>query len=220
MELTKRIRIFGRTKALEGEIDDFLDNLSESGMLFKHAIEIYLRAGATDEFEEKLKHVNTLESDADKLRRSIERQLYAHTLIPESRGDVLGLIENLDSIINLMEGSLWSFSIETPDIPEEFHTDFKELATMSVHAVEHVVMASRAFFTNVEDANNHTHKVMFYEKESDKISTKLKRAIFGSELELARKAHVRNFVEHVDNVADSAEDVADRLAIYVIKRTV
>lgn len=220
MEFGKKIRIFGKAKALEGEIEDFLDKISTCALIFKHAIDIYLRDGASSEFDEKLAHVNSQESEADELRRKIERQLYAHTLIPESRGDVLGLIENLDSVMNLMEGALWNFSIETPKISDEFHNDFKSLTEMSVLSVEHLVTASRAFFVNVADANNHTHKVMFYEKETDKISTKLKRAIFASDMDLAHKAHVRNFVEHIDNVADASEDVADRLAIYIIKRTV
>jgi len=60
---------------------------------------------------------------------------------------------------------------------------------------------------------------MFFEKEADKVSTKLKQAIFSSDMDLSHKMHLRNFVEHIDNVADWAEDVADRLAIYVIKRT-
>ncbi len=220
MELSSSIRLFRRTKALEGDIDAFLDKLSESTLVFKHALATYFREGASDAFEERLKHVNALESQADRLRRDIEQELYLHTLIPESRGDVLGLIENLDSIINLLEGTLWSFSIEKPEIPEPYHADYLALAEMSSLAVEHVVMASRSFFTKVEDVSNHTHKVMFYEKETDKISTNLKRAIFESSLDLAHKAHLRNFVEHIDNAADSAEDVADRLAIYVIKRTV
>ncbi len=220
MEFSKNIRIFGRAKSLELEIEDFLDKISTSSLIFKHAIDIYLNDGATEEFNEKLAHVNTMESEADHLRRNIEHQLYAYTLIPESRGDVLGLIENLDNIINMLEGALWNFSIETPDIDEEFHQDFRTLTEMSILAVEHLISASRAFFTNLADANNHTHKVMFYEKETDKISTKLKRSIFASDMDLAHKAHVRNFVEHIDNVADCSEDVADRLAIYIIKRTV
>ena len=46
------------------------------------------------------------------------------------------------------------------------------------------------------------------------------RKIFDSDLELARKWHLRHFVEMIDNIADHSEDVADRLAIYTIKRTV
>ncbi len=211
---------FRRTKSLENEIDSFLDKLSESGLLFKRAVQIYLDDGCTQEFEAQLQAVNRLESEADKLRRTIETQLYAQTLIPESRGDVLGLLENLDTVLNYCEGGLWGFAIEKPDIPAEFHADFATLCEQSVLAVESIVLASRAFFRNIEAVGDHMHKVMFYEKEADKVSTKLKKAIFASDLPLAHKAHLRNFVEHIDNLADHSEDVADRLAIYTIKRTV
>ena len=220
MELTSSIRLFGRTKALESEIDEFMNKLSESAMVFESAIAVYLKASANDEFESKLLQVNRLESEADKLRRSIERQLYQHTLIPESRGDVLGLIENLDNIINSLEGTLWNFSIETPVIPVQLHENYLALSKTAVQAVEQLVRASRSFFSNIDDSANYTHKVMFYEKETDKISTSLKRAIFAEDIDLAHKMHLRNFVEYIDNIADSSEDVVDRLAIYIIKRTV
>jgi predicted phosphate transport protein (TIGR00153 family) len=220
MELTKSISLFRRTRALEGEIDDFLDKLSQCSLLYKIAIKVYLTEGCTEEFEQKLQDVNKLESDADHLRRAVETQLYAQTLIPESRGDVLGLIENLDELLNLYEGSLWAFSIEKPDIPEEYHSDFEALTDFAVESVESLVLASRAFFRNIDAVGDHNHKVMFYEKEADKVSTKLKKAIFGSDLKLSQKSHLRNFVEHIDNVPDWAEDVSDRLAIYAIKRTI
>ena len=216
----KNLTLFRRTKALEAQIDEFLDKLSQSALVFRRAVEIYLAEGATAEFDEKLVQVNDLESQADKLRRSVETQLYAETLIPESRGDVLGLIENLDSVINLCEGGLWAFSIETPDIPEEFHADYRALTEQVINTVESLVLGSRAFFRNIEAVHDHMHKVMFYEKEADKLSTKLKKAIFATDLPLSHKAHLRNFVVHIDNLANKSEDVADRLAIYTIKRTV
>ena len=143
----------------------------------------------------------------------METQLYAQTLIPESRGDVLGLLENLDSVINSIEAALWSFSIESPEIPAEYNDDFASLADKVTSAAESLVLASRAFFRNIEAVSDHNHKVMFFEKEADKMGTKLKRAIFASDLPLSRKAQLRNFVEIIDNVAD-------RLSIYTIKRTV
>ena len=216
----KNITLFRRTKVLEMEIDEFLDKLSQSALVFKHAISVYMANGASDEFEDKLRHINDLESSADVLRRTIETQLYSQTLIPDSRGDVLGLLENLDSVLNQFEGALWGFSIETPDILEEYRADYQTLANLAVDSVESLVLASRAFFRNIEAVGDHMHKVLFFEKEADKVGTKLKRAIFGSDLPLSHKAHLRNFVEHIDNVADMAEDVADRLAIYTIKRTV
>jgi len=212
--------LFRRTKALESEIDDFLDKVSQSALLFKHAVRIYLSAGCSEEFTDKLRQVNEWESVADGLRRGIEKQLYSQTLIPESRGDVLGLLENLDSVVNLFEGTLWALSIETPEIPAEFRDDFETLTDMSVLAVEALVLAARAFFRNIQAVGDHNHKVMFYEKEADKVGSKLKREIFGSDLSLSHKMHLRSFVEHIDEVADRSEDVADRLAIYTIKRSI
>lgn len=217
--LAKGFPLFRQSRELESEIDSFLDKLSESALVFRRAVQCYMAAGANGEFETKLMHVNSLESSADDLRRGIETKLYKHMLIPESRGDVLGLLENLDSVINLFEGTLWAFSIEQPEIPASHHADYNTLSEEAVAAVEALVLASRAFFRNIDAVSDHMHKVLFHEKEADKISTGLKRAIFGSDLPLANKAHLRNFVEHIDNVADRAEDVADRLAIYTIKRT-
>ena len=94
------------------------------------------------------------------------------------------------------------------------------MITFVVEAVEAVTQASRAFFRNIDAVGDHNHKVMFYEKEADKKSTKLKRKIFLSNIDLAHKTHLRHFVENIDSVADWAEDVADRLTIYVIKRTI
>lgn len=125
--IAKQLSVFRRTKALEREIDEFMDNLSQSGLAFQRAVRIFLAEGRSTEFEEKLSQVNELESRTDDLRRSIELQLYTQTLIPESRGDVLGLLENLDSILNLFEGTLWGFSIENPEIPSELHVFIRRL---------------------------------------------------------------------------------------------
>lgn len=219
MELIKKFPLFRQIRAVEGEIEEFLDRLSECALAFKQAIRVYMAEGATEDFEDKLTQVNQLESRADDLRRSVERALYAHTLIPDARGDVLGLIENLDSILNLFEGALWHFSIETPEVPDEFRSAYDGLAEEAVLSVESLVLASRAFFRNIDAVGDHMHKVMFHEKEADRLSTKLKRAIFAADLPLSNQAHLRDFVEHIDNIADRAEDVGDRLAIYAIKRT-
>ncbi|MDH3580989.1 MAG: DUF47 family protein [Hyphomicrobiales bacterium] len=216
----EKLRLFGRTRDLEGQIDVFLDKISESAVIFKLAVQVYLKEGPNGEFGEKLNAVNAMESEADTLRRDIEKALYTYTLIPDSRGDVLGLIETLDQIMGLFEGALWAFDIEQPDIPEEFRPGFEKLADMVVEAVDALVLGARSFFRTPAAVADYNHKVMLYEKEADKISTRLKKEIFGSDIELAHKTHLRNFVEHIDNVADWAEDVSDRLAIYAIKRTV
>ena len=141
--MAKELALFRRTKALENEIDEFLNKISEGALAFQIGVQIYMGQGRTAAFEEKLDHLNTLEGMADHLRRSIETKLYSQTLIPESRGDVLGLLETLDSVLNLMEGALWAFFIERPEIPESFRSDFTDLDRKSTRLNSSHSRASR-----------------------------------------------------------------------------
>jgi len=204
---------------IEKQIDDFLDQVSESGLLFKSGIDAYLK-NKIEAFEKKLESIIETEHHGDALRRSLEEQLYTQTLIPESRGDVLSLLESMDSLLDRFKGAMWRFDIECPVIGDEFHEDFVELINSVVEAVEAIVRSSRAFFKDISAVADHMHKVSYWETESDKISTRLQRNIFRQkELRLSHRMQLRDFVRHIDKIADRAEDVADHLSIFVIKRS-
>jgi predicted phosphate transport protein (TIGR00153 family) len=213
------VNILKKKLGIEKQIDDFLDQVSESGLLFKSGVEAYLR-GNLKVFGETIESIAKTEHRGDALRRSLEEQLYVRTLIPESRGDVLALLESMDSLLDRFKGAMWRFDIERPDICSEFHEDFKELIDSVVEAVEAIVRSSRAFFKDISAVADHMHKVSYWETESDKISTRLQRSIFRrEELRLSHRMQLRDFVRHVDKIADRAEDVADHLSIFVIKRS-
>jgi len=216
---SKTPTLFGRTRGLERQIEEFLDSVSEAGMIFRRALKVYLRDGASDEFDATIDDISAVETQADDLRRSVEAQLYEQTLIPDLRADVLSLLEDLDWQIGIYQSNCYRFSIEKPDIPAQYHRDFLDLAEAAVTCTDCLVMAARAFFRNIDAVRDHNHKVIFYETEADKICTRLKRAVFDSDLPLERKMHLRYFVERVDDAANAAEDAADELAIYTIKRS-
>ncbi len=213
------IPLFGRSRQLERQVDNFLDIANQAALVFPAGIEYFL-AGREHDFEDMIKRVTALEAEADHLRRDVETELYTHTLIPESRGDVLALLENTDQVINSCKDTLKQFEIEIPDIPEEFHYSYNQLAQKSAASMEALVRAVRAFFKAPMSVGDYLHKVHYFERESDRIAEDLKRAIFRSELDLARKSHLRYFAFHIEQLADLAENVADRLAIYTIKRSV
>ncbi len=212
--------LFSSTRLLENQIDEFLDKVSEAGMVFGRAISVYLNQGASEEFNGFLNQAADIERRGDELRRTIESELYVRTLIPDLRADVLALLEGMDHLVNVYEGDMFRLSIQSPDIPSEFHAGYMELTETVISCVDSVVLAARAFFRDIETVRDHSSKTIFLETEADKISTKLQRAIFGSELPLERKMHLRYFVERIDELANSAEDVADALQIYTIKRRV
>ncbi len=212
--------LFKSTRELEAKIDEFLDKVAEGSLFFQEGVAAYL-AGRRADFEEKIEAINLHESQADKLSREVETRLYSNSLIPEHRGDVLGLLENTDNIIDRAKISLYQFAVEEPVIPDQFHGGFNQLAEASCRAGEAAVKAARAFFRDVQAVKDHLFKVHHYESEADQLSDTLKREIFRSaQLDLAHKTQLRYFAHNVEKVSDEAEAVANRLGIYTIKRTI
>ena len=64
-------RILKRKLEIGKRIDDFLDNVSESGLLFKLGVDSYLK-GNVESFEKKLEDITHTENQGDSLLRSLE----------------------------------------------------------------------------------------------------------------------------------------------------
>jgi hypothetical protein len=206
---------------LETEIDSYLDRVNTAGLLFLEGIKAYIE-GKTEYFEKKYIEISDIESEADEKRREIKQKLYTYMLIPESRGDVLGLLENIDDIVDICEKVLEQFSIETPEIPEFLKSDFLKLAELSSKSVEELVKGTQVFFRQVNMVSNYVNKVHFYEHEADDVEEQLKRKVFASaEIEkFSHKVHMRYFTEKIAAVSDVAESVCERLSVYAIKRRI
>lgn len=211
--------IFKATRDLVMKIDSFIDLVNESVLHFEEGLKLYL-AGSEEEFNERLAVIKNLEGRADELRRDIEAQLYVQTLIPESRGDVLEVLENMDDIIDFSKSIMFDFCVERPEIPAELHERMRKLAETAVDSTQALVQSARSFFYDVNTVKDHLHKVKFFENESDYISEKAKREIFQMDISLERKLHLKNFVVSIDSISDIAEDISNRLSIATMKRIV
>ncbi|MBU8871976.1 MAG: DUF47 family protein [Gemmatimonadales bacterium] len=213
------MKLFKSSRVLETQIDEFLDTVVEGTLVYREGVRAYLQ-GSESIFESKLKAIDAMEKKADRISSEVETHLYSHSLIPEHRGDVLGLLENTDNIIDTAKASLNQFSVEHPVIPVELQELFALLVDAGYHAVEAAIISARAFFRDVGSVKDNLFKVHHFEKEADEISRNLMRAIFDMDLDLARQTQLRYFAHNVEKVSDRAEEVADRLAIYAIKRTI
>lgn len=206
-----------KTITLETEIDAYLDLVIKGGLVFKQGIKCYLD-GQMDAFDGFMAELRSIEENADDLRRNIEINLYARTLIPESRGDVLGLLESCDKALNITRDTLLEFSVEIPGIASSLHQDFLDIADSAIACLENTVAGIRSYFTNIGAVRDYVNKVQFYKKVTNKIAEKIKRTIFREEKDLAMKIHMRYFTFHIERIAEESEDVCDRLSIAAIKR--
>ncbi len=213
--------LFSRAKTVESNIDKYIDNIIKTGLIFDLGINHYFNENR-ESFEEKVKEIEIIESESDDIRREIKHTLYKDLLIPESRGDVLGLLENLDDMINTAKKVLVRFSIEKPIIWPELKDDFIELSENSTKCVKEIASATRAFFREPNTVPDYLVTVHYLEHEADKIEERIMRKSFeGSFItNFSEKVHMRYFAEKISLLADEAESVADRLDIYTIKRTI
>ncbi|MGB5632795.1 MAG: DUF47 family protein [Waterburya sp.] len=216
--------LFGKTKLLEGQIDEFLDKVAEGAIYFERGITAYLAEGAISETcEDKLSQILALKERCKDLRRSIVNVLYSEMLIPDFRADILRLLTDLFSLLDAMGNNFQGLMIEYTEVPEtEQPVDekrFLELVQVVVKSVEAVIVAARTFFRDPKSVRDHIYQVRVYESEADKITLSLKKKIFSTNLKFSEKINLRDTVDAIDAIADQAEDVADELNIYAIQRT-
>ena len=213
--------MFGRKKSIKliEDIDRYFDLIDQSLLVFKEGVRNYLYSNPAG-FNDNLKKMSALDSEADVLRREIENALYTQTALVRSRGDIMRLFEKIRSITDMLNDSLFQFEIETPFIPSELNPEFMKLTEFSTLAVESVVTAAKAYFKAPETVQDKINRAYFYEKEAVKYAQTIKRTVFHNmqALKLSEKFHLRYFALHIENISKAAENVADQLAVMAIRR--
>ncbi len=211
----------GKTKILENEIESILGKIQNINQMAFDSITEYLN-NDMDHFQKHVEGVRSLEKEVDDLRISIEHSLYGGMLIPESRGDILGILESLDDVADSAKEITVSLDIERPEFPEFLKTGFLKMAQMSRDSIDELVQAVNLFFTNSDLTGRFIQKVNYYEHEIDLMEEDLKRQVFSSpELDwLSHKIHLRYFIELLAQLSDEAESVCQRLILSTMKRSI
>jgi hypothetical protein len=202
-------------------IEQFLSLIDQGSLIFKDGVRNYL-LGNRENFEDNLKTLSNLSSEADIKKREIENILYTQSLMPQLRGDILKLLEELNNIIDLAKTNLFEFDVEVPFIPSELNQDLIKLTELSVLAIDSLIPAARDYFTNPDSVKEKLHRVYLYEKETDKLASSIKRRVFQTipQLKLSEKFHLRYFTLHIEILSDVAKNAADLLSIMALKRAI
>ena len=85
--------LFGKTRFLQGLIDEFIDKITEGTIYMEMGVKAYLEAGkASAACEENLRQIVGTKEHCAELRRRILTLLYTEMLIPDARGDAGGAL--------------------------------------------------------------------------------------------------------------------------------
>ena len=210
--------LFGKKNKVYEMIEKYLALVWESIEYFRKTIEIYFEKGLAREFKEMIESTHLSESLADDIRRDMELTLYEKSLIPESRGDILGLIEATDKVLNKAQSVLYQIETESLHIPDELKDDFLRLVNTNISAYESAIEGFKTLFTNINNVRDKVKEVDKKESSSDRMERDFIRKIFLSNYDIGQKILLKELVIEVGSISDMSEDVTDRLSIVAAKR--
>lgn len=187
---------------------------------FVRAMNLYLEQGLCDEFSYLCEQTHKLESQADDIRRDIEFQLYSKALLPESRGDIFGVLETIDRVINKAESVLFQIQLENISLPGEMKGHIIRMTTITDECLQLVYDAASRCFDRNADIIGLADLIDEKESRCDHAEREAMRTIFNSDMEWHLRFQLKNLVSELGNITDRSEEVSDRLVITSIKRRV
>jgi predicted phosphate transport protein (TIGR00153 family) len=211
--------LWNKEKSIIDKIKAYLDQVDRCRNRFRVSIEKLVLEPGNEENQAIVEEVHRSESKADDLRRTIELQLYERALIPESRGDVLGLLETMDAIPGMFQSLCYQLLLEKITFPEQFRERFLHLVDVNVKSYDLVREAVLGLFYS-KDVKAQTDLVDAAESDSDHMERDLIRDIFSSKLDKADKMLLKDIVVYTGDISDQAETVKDRLILAIVKRKI
>ena len=167
--------------------------------------------------------VDRAESEADLIRREIQKTLYAGAYLPRLREDIFHLVDQVDRIADTAESCSDFFTIQHPEIPPEYKDAFRELIQMTLGNFEPFRQAMRVYFKpkgKLDEVLEYCEEASKMESLVDRQEEILSTQIFSSNLDLAHKMHLQGCVKKITHLSDCTEDAADLLMRVAIKSVV
>jgi uncharacterized protein len=210
-----------KQETVEKMMAQYFDRCDTCFELFEKAFSTYVANGHGASFEAAVQKAHEAESAADDQRREIELTLYGKALLPESRGDLLGLLEAFDKLPNMAETVLFVILCQKTVIPQGLLDLYKKLVELNLQAYFLTRKAVDELLHNPRATLHTTKDVDEKESESDRLERKIIRSIFEQQdLSPGMQLLLKEIVLLIGKISDRAETVADRIGIIAIKRQI
>lgn len=212
--------LFKKEQQVEQLIYQYLDNLKMAQDNFLKAMNVYFEKGFCEDFDFLIEQTHKVESKADDTRYEIETMMYAKALIPESRGDILGLLEAIDQIPGLFELILYMIQTQRLSTPDFLVPDMKELIRVSLECCDLLIKEVEALFRKSGDIRSLVSTIDNNESHCDHIERRIITRIFDSDLEPFQKLQLKDMVIQLGEISDQTDRVSRRVHIISTKRRV
>ena len=207
-----------KSREIEAAVEGYLQQVEACLASFDTAMAVFFAQPPGEQFGLLVAETSRAESRADAKRREIETAMYGRALIPESRGDVLGMLESIDLLPNQAEDALQQIWLQGLTVPEQYVEQVRQLVGINCRAVALLCDAARMIFADISQVTDLADKISAVEAESDHLERRLIKAVFDGGGDKADKILLKGIIEQISAISDRAENAADRLRIVAVKR--
>ena len=209
-----------KQKKIESQLAQYRRAVMRCLVVFNSGIKQYCQTSDRASLQKVFNEVHYAESQADDIRREIEVMMYSKALFPESRGDILGLLEAMDRVPNQAESAVRAILIQHVIIPKSFASKLLQIVQLCDQCVSEMLDSTEKLFTDITNATVMVGKIDEIESQVDHIEADLIEEVFASQMDSFDKILLRDIIKHVAQISDRAENVGDRIRIIAAKRRV
>jgi predicted phosphate transport protein (TIGR00153 family) len=212
--------LFKKENQLDTLILQYLENLTRTQEHFVKAMETCLDEGVCGQFSFLIDQTHKFESKADEIREEVNLLMYSRALIPESREDIMNLLEHMDVIPRIFELILHLIRTQKLKIPPFIEAETKDLIRISVESCELMIKQVELMLKNKEGIRVLLATIDHNESHCDHIERSLMIKVFDSDLETCAKLQLKELIIAMGEISDQADRVSKRVNIMTLKRRV
>jgi predicted phosphate transport protein (TIGR00153 family) len=211
---------FKKQRQIESLIFAYLDQLRMSQKHFYDGLTICIERGARGDFDFQTDMTHKFESKADDTREEIKELMYGKALLPESRGDIMELLEAMDMVPRLFELVLYMIKTQNLDIPDFIVSDVKELLDVSLESCDLMAKQVETLFKRRKGIRALVSTIDYNESHCDHIERRIITKIFQSDIDPFQKLQLKEMVVSLGEISDQADRISKLVNIINIKRRV
>jgi predicted phosphate transport protein (TIGR00153 family) len=197
--------------------------VKESLDIFNKALEHNLSKGIDESFEKFSTEIDQKRQECDAIHAQIERNLFSHSLLPETREDIVELIEIMDKIPSKCESLVYMMEDQRTEIIPAIKDEIIELMKVTFEAFDLTIKAMEDCFDTMRHVQQLVRKIDGCANIGKNIQRKMIQIIFSKEeltthpgAQLAQK----EIVTETGEILALCKTISERLIITAIKRKI
>jgi predicted phosphate transport protein (TIGR00153 family) len=212
--------LFRKQRQVQILVRRYLEHLCTVQHTFAQAINRYLDGDAGDDFMNLVEEAHRYESKADDVREEIKTLMYSKVLLPESRGDIMGLLESVDYVPHILEIILNIIRTQKLAIPDIIAPDVRKMVSISMDTCGLMIEQVEDLFQRGRRIPELLEVIDEKESQCDVIERRIITTLFDSDIDPFLKLQLKELVVLLGDITDQIDRVSKRINIISLKRRV